>query len=50
MLGQIRTLDTSQIAPRCLPLVQIPFQEPAGQRGYRQCGPSGYSTPGPNSG
>ena len=27
---------------------RLSFQEPACQRGSRQCGPSGYSSPGPN--
>ena len=31
-------------------LTQFSFQEPADQRGSRQCGSSGYSSPGPNSG
>ena len=36
----------------CVPvsIFQLSFQEPAGQRGSRQCGPSGYSSPGPNPG
>ena len=33
-----------------LSLTQLHFQEPAGQRGSRQCGPGGHSSPGPNSG
>ena len=33
-----------------LPLVQLSLEEPDGQRGSRQCGPSGYSGPGFNSG
>ena len=30
------------------PSVQLSFQESAGQRGTRQCGPSGYTSPDPN--
>ena len=33
-----------------LPLTQFSIQEPVGQRGSRQCGPSGYTSSGPNSG
>ena len=33
-----------------LPLTQLSFQEPAGKKGSRQCGPCGYSIPGPKSG
>ena len=29
---------------------KLSFQKSAGQRGSRQCGPSGYTSPGPNSG
>ena len=29
---------------------QLSIKEPVGQRGSRQCGPSGYTSPGPNSG
>ena len=33
-----------------LPLTQLSLEKPAVQKGSRQCGPSGYSGPGPNSG
>ena len=52
MLGKTRTSDTSQTGQRCLctvPVSQLSFQEPALQGGSRQCGPSGYTNPGPNS-
>ena len=32
-----------------VPITQLSFQESAVQRGSRQCGPSGYTSPGPNS-
>ena len=51
MLGKTRTSDTSLTGQRCLvPLTQLSFQEPAGQRKSKQCDPSGYTSPGPNSG
>ena len=51
MFGKTRTLDTSQTDHGVfVPSIQLYFQEPAGQGGSRQCGPSGYSSPGPNSG
>ena len=33
-----------------IPLSQLPFKELAGKRGSKQCGPSGYSSHGPNCG
>ena len=32
-----------------LPHTQLSFEEQAGHRGARLCGPSGYSCPAPNS-
>ena len=52
MLGKTEILDTSLIGQRC-PCIHHPalcVKESAGQRGSRQCGPSGYTSPGPNSG
>ena len=31
-----------------VPITQLFLQESAGQRGFRQCGPRGYNSPGPN--
>ena len=36
-----------QVVP--VPISQLPIKESAGQRGSRQCGSSGYTSPGPNS-
>ena len=48
MLGKTKTSDTSQTGQRCLyPAPSLLFQEPAGQGESRQCGPSGYASPGP---
>ena len=33
-----------------VPSTKPSFQEPAGQRESGQCSPSGYASPGPNSG
>ena len=33
-----------------VPITQLFIKKSAGQRGSRQCGPSGYPSPGPNSG
>ena len=41
MLGKTRTLDTSLFQSVPVPITQLSFQESAGQRGSRQCGPSG---------
>ena len=40
--------DWSKVSP--VSITQLSIQESAGQRGSRQCGPSGYNSPGPNSG
>ena len=51
MLGKTKTSDTSQTGQGVfVPSTQLFFQEPAGQGESRQCGPSGYASPGPNSG
>ena len=46
MLGRIRTSDTRLVQGASLPLTQLSFQEPAGQRRARQFDPSGFSSPG----
>ena len=51
MLGKTKTSDVSQTGQRCfVPSTQLSFQELAGQGESRRCGPSGYASPGPNSG
>ena len=52
MLSKRNTSDTSQTVQRglCTQHLALFFQEPAGQGESGQCGPSGYTKPGPNSG
>ena len=51
MLGKTERLDTNLTGQRSpCTITQLSFQESAGQRGSGQCGPSGYTSPGPNSG
>ena len=51
MLGKTKTSDTSQTGQGVfVPRIQLSFQGLAGQRESRRCGPSGYASPGPNSG
>ena len=52
MLGKAGLLDTNLIDQRCpcVSITQPSFQESAGPRRSRQCGPSRYTSPGPNSG
>ena len=50
MLGSSNTLDTRLVQGVFLSLIQLPREEPSGKGGSRQCGPGGYSNPGPHSG
>ena len=48
MLCKTGILDTNLICQGVpVSITQLSFQESAGQRGSRQCGPSGYTSPGP---
>ena len=51
MLGKTEILDTNPTGQRCpVPISQLSLKESAGPRETRQCGPSGYTSAGPNSG
>ena len=51
MLGKTRTSDIKQTGLKYpVQLTHLSFQEPADQGGSPQCGPNGYTSPGPNSG
>ena len=48
MLGKTKILDYNQMVKGVpVSITQLSFQESAGQRGSRQCRPSGYTCPGP---